>query len=156
MAASATAEPRPFIPIPVVIGLLVVAGMVTSGYLYIQYAGKQAEAEPLTPEAKAYTRNLKLADVEMKATQSYLGQEVVEILGRITNVGERDVRQVELTCIFYDPYGQVVRRLRVPIVKAAAGGLKVGEEKPFRLPFDDIPGSWNQTMPQLVIAQILF
>ena len=30
------------------------------------------------------------------------------------------------------------------------------ETKPFRLPFDNIPESWNQTMPQLVMARIEF
>jgi hypothetical protein len=28
--------------------------------------------------------------------------------------------------------------------------------RPFRLPFDDIPASWNNQMPQLVIARIGF
>ena len=31
------------------------------------------------------------------------------------------------------------------------GGLKPGEEKSFRLPFDTVPESWNQSMPGLVI-----
>jgi hypothetical protein len=34
--------------------------------------------------------------------------------------------------------------------------LKPGESRDFRLPFDDIPGSWNNQMPQLVIARIEF
>jgi hypothetical protein len=152
----AAKESSPFVPIPVIVGLLVAMGLGTGGFLWMKYGVSKSEPVPLTAEGKAYTRNLKLAGVEMKATQSYLGQEVVEIIGTITNSGDRDVKLVELTCIFYDPYGQVVRRLRVPIVKAASGGLKVGETRPFRMPFDDIPQSWNQTMPQLVIAQILF
>jgi hypothetical protein len=36
------------------------------------------------------------------------------------------------------------------------GGLAPGETKPFRLPFDDIPESWNQMLPQIVIARIEF
>lgn len=152
----AAKESSPFIPIPALVGVLVALGLGTGGYLWTKYGMAKAEPAPLTAEGKAYTRNLKLGGVEMKATQSYLGQEVVEITGSITNAGERNVKLVELTCIFYDPYGQVVRRLRVPIVKAASGGLNTGETKPFRMPFDDIPASWNQTMPQLVIAQILF
>jgi hypothetical protein len=63
---------------------------------------------------------------------------------------------VEVFCVFYDAYGQVVLRQRLPIVTARAGGLKPGESKPFRLPFDDLPSSWNQQMPQLVIAAIQF
>jgi hypothetical protein len=36
------------------------------------------------------------------------------------------------------------------------GGLKPGESKPFRLPFDDIPESWNNEIPRLVIASVQF
>ena len=47
---------------------------------------------------------------------------------------------MEIYCVFYDPYGQLVLRKRVPIVSARMGGLKPGETKSFRLPFDELPG----------------
>jgi hypothetical protein len=50
----------------------------------------------------------------------------------------------------------VVLRERVTIAGARAGHLAPGETKPFRLAFDNIPESWNQAMPDLVIAQIQF
>lgn len=108
---------------------------------------------PLTPEAKAYTRHLKLSDIAMQASDSFAGGRLVEILGKIQNAGDRPVRQIDITCIFYDPYNQVVTRQRLPIVKAS---LKPGEEKTFRLPFDTLPESWNQALPQVVIAGIAF
>jgi hypothetical protein len=110
----------------------------------------------LTPEAKAYTRSLKLSEVEMKAADTFLKQTLVEIVGKITNAGDRRLRSVEINCVFYDPYGQVVLRERVAVIRSRAGGLSPGETKSFRLPFDNIPESWNQTLPQLVIAQIVF
>ena len=36
------------------------------------------------------------------------------------------------------------------------GGLKPGETKAFRMAFDTIPESWNQSMPALVIAHMQF
>ena len=123
----------------------------------MQYVAKHAPADvPLTPEAKAYVKNLKLSDVDMKANESYLNQMVVEINGKIGNTGDRALDTVEIYCIFYDSYGQMVLRSRVPIVSPRMGGLKPGETKSFRLPFDEIPESWNQAMPQLVIAGVKF
>ena len=60
--------------------------------------------------------------------------------------------------MFYDPYGQVILcGERVPIVNARQmGKLAPGETKDFRLPFDNIPESWNQALPQIVIARIEF
>ncbi len=110
----------------------------------------------LTPEARAYLKNLALSEVQMQANESYLKQALVEFEGKITNKGDRVVKLVEINCIFYDPYRLVVLRERAAIAGRKAGDLRPGETKSFRLAFDSIPESWNKQMPDLVIAQILF
>jgi hypothetical protein len=147
---------KPQIGVPVYVASAFAAlGLAVFGYL--QFLAKQAPSDaPLTPEAKAYVKNLQLSDVEIKANKSYLNQMVVEIDGKIGNAGDRPLDTVEIYCVFYDSYGQLVLRSRVPIVSPRMGGLKPGETKTFRLPFDEIPESWNQAMPQLVIAGVKF
>ncbi|MBM3740028.1 MAG: DUF2393 domain-containing protein [Acidobacteria bacterium] len=153
MARSAV---KPLLPLPALMVMLLAAGAAAVG-LYLARAGSGTGAPtPISADAKAYTRNLKLADVEMKAMSSYMGQDMVEITGKISNNGDRPLRQVDLNCVFYDPYSQVVLRERVSIVRQKEGLLQPGQTRVFRLPFDSIPKSWNNTMPQLVIAQILF
>lgn len=138
----------------VVVALIILGGGL---FYYLQYVSNHAATGlTLTPEAKTYTRNLQLSDVTMKATESYLKQRVIEIDGKIGNTGDRALDLVEIYCTFRDGYGQVVLRKRVPIVSPRMGGLKPGETKSFRLPFDEIPPSWTQAMPQLVIAAIKF
>ena len=143
-------------PMAIVIGLVLVLGL--GGFLILERAAKKEPPAPppLTGAARAYARNLKLTNVEMKAHESYLKQSVVEIVGNIQNVGDRIVKTVEINCVFYDAYGQVVLRKRVPIVSARIGAVAPEQIKSFRLPFDDIPESWNQMMPQLVMAAIEF
>jgi len=139
------------IPLVIIGGLLPIIGGVW-WYLDREAAKPQAQA-PITAEAKNYVRNLKLSQVQMKATANFTGAAVIEVEGRITNNGDRTLARVELNCIFYDVNGLVVLRERVPIVKAP---LKPGETRDFRLPFEGVPLSWNQTLPQLVIAHISF
>lgn len=134
---------------------LVLAGAGVFAYLELAPHKPAAEA-PLTPEARAYIRNLKLSDVGMKASKNYFSQMVVEIAGNITNAGDRSLDTVEIYCVFYNYSGQVSLRQRVAIVSSKMGGLKPGETKSFRLPFDNTPESWNQMMPQLVIAAVKF
>ncbi len=142
-------------PVLMVVGLTAV-GLIAVWYLFFR-GGPPAPGKPLlTPEAKAYVRYLALSDVEMKAKESYLKQAVVEITGKITNAGQRPLKVVEINCVFFDPYGQLVLRERVAIVGQKMGGLAPGQSKSFRLPFDNIPESWNQALPQLVIARIVF
>jgi hypothetical protein len=144
------------IPIPFAVGAIVVILGLGAWAAYDYWARKHPPAPPvLTAEAKQYVHNLQLSNVEMKAAESYMKQRVVEILGKITNNGVRALRVVEINCVFYDAYGQVVLRERVTIV-GRAGVLRPGDKKNFRLAFDNIPESWNQALPQLVIAQIVF
>src|SRR5205823_2102939 len=129
-----------------------------AGFFFLDRASKQPPPAPppLTDEAKTYARNLKLANVDMKAHESFLKQSVVEITGDITNAGQRVVKLVEINCVFYDPYGNVILRQRVAIVSPKIGAVSPGETKSFRLPFDTVPETWNNVMPQLVIAGISF
>lgn len=152
MAESKIAIP----PFAVVMGALVVAG--AAGFWYLDRASQQPAPPPppLTAEARTYVSHLKLSDVDMSAHEDYFRQRVVEITGKIQNAGSRKLKLVEINCVFYDPYGQVVLRQRTPIVRGKAGGLAAGDTRPFRLPFDTIPESWNNVMPQMVIARIDF
>jgi hypothetical protein len=154
--AANTATERKGIPIAVLAGALVVI-LGAGFFLYLDRASHlPPPPAPLTTEARGYVRTLQLMDVDMQKHESYLKQAVVEIIGKIGNNGDRTLRVVEINCVFYDPYGQLVLRRRVAIVGQKMGGLAPGEKKNFRLAFDDIPDSWNQALPQLVIAQIVF
>ncbi len=142
-------------PVAIVIALLAAAGLAL--FVYLQFARPPQQGAPvLTGDARAYVKSLKLMDVQMDAHESYLKQAIVEITGKIGNEGDRVLKRVEINCVFYDAYGQLVLRERVPIVREKMGTLAPGEIKPFRLDFDNIPESRNQAMPQMVIAQILF
>jgi len=139
--------------------LIVILAVVLAGSAllwYLHTPPTQTDVIALTTDAKAYVRHLNLSDVQLKATESYLKQTITEIVGNIQNQGDRGLRSVEIMCVFYDAYGEVVLRERVPIVKNSTGVLKPGQTRAFRLPFDNVPASWNNQMPSLVIASIEF
>ena len=162
MAANSTAplKGKKQVSIPpalIVIALVLVVGL--AGFLYLNHEAKKPEPPPppLTGAAHDYVHNgfLPISDIDMQAHESYLKQQIVEITGKIGNTGDRVIDTVEIVCVFSDPAGQVIARRRVTIVKHGSR-LAPGETKPFRLPFDDIPDTWNQVMPQFVIARIEF
>jgi len=71
-------------------------------YWYLQREAPRPQGPVLTGEARAYIRagSLKLSGVEMKATKSYMSQRLVEITGKIANAGQRNLKQVDLNCVF--------------------------------------------------------
>jgi hypothetical protein len=124
---------------------------------YLEFVPRAPVAEiPLTADAKTYITKLQLNDVGIQAKLDYFGQKVVEISGSIGNGGDRNLGVVEVSVVFRDYAGKILSRQRAPIVSVKMGGLKPGETKPFRLPFDAVPEGWNNQMPQLVIAGIDF
>lgn len=147
-------EPASRLPFLIVGAVLILGG---AGFVYLRETASTGPAPMvLSPEARAYVKNLKLSEVGMKANESYMGGAVVEITGKIANNGPSVLKQVDLYCVFYDTMNQVVLRAPVSIVRAKTGGLAPGATKDFRLPFDNLPQSWNNDMPQLVIGQIVF
>jgi hypothetical protein len=152
----AAAPKRRAIGVPALVaGAIALVGVGAFAYLAMKPA-PPAQEIPLSAEGKAYVRNLQLSDVNMKATGSYASQMLVEIEGKIANAGDRPVDTIEIYCAFRDPGGQIIYKPRLAIVSPKTGGLKPGETKAFRLPFDEIPDSWNNAMPQLVVAGVKF
>jgi hypothetical protein len=92
----------------------------------------------------------------MQATENFMQQRVVEIQGKITNNGPRALESVDVYCLFYGVDGREIYRERLAIVPPRGAALNSRETRSFRLPFDNLPDGWNQTMPKLVIAQIRF
>jgi len=143
-------------PASIVIALAVILILGVFGWLSFGPMPAPPPAPVLTQQAKAYLASLALSNVRMQAAESYVNQRVVEILGDITNKGDRTVSTVEVTCVFRDFSGREILRERVFVVDRQNGPLSSGATKPFRLAFDDIPNTWNQALPSLVIAQIEF
>ena len=160
-------------PMAIVAGIVVLLGL--AGFWYLDRLSRQGPvtAPPLTGAAKAYVKYLRFVGADgttpeapkMESHESYLKQSIVEITGNILNAGDRVLDSVELTWVFYEPgavmpdgrlYQEVIWRERTFVVTKKAGGLEPGKSRPFRVAFDNIPDSWNQAMPQVVIAGIEF
>jgi hypothetical protein len=160
-------------PMAVVAGIVVLVGL--AGFWYLDHVSRQSPRAPapLTGAAKAYVKFLRfVADdgvtpqaPEMKSHESYLQQSIVEITGNILNSGDRVLNTVEITWVFYEPgsvmpdgrlYQEVIWRERTFVVTKKTGGLEPGKARSFRVAFDNIPDSWNQAMPNPVIAAIEF
>jgi hypothetical protein len=136
------------------LGIILIAGVF--GWLTF---GSKPQAPPppvLTAEAKQYVGNLAFSNVHIQAAESLVNQRVVEILGDITNKGDRTVKLAEVTCVFKDYYGKELQRERVALIGQTTGPLPPSASKPFRLAFDDLADTWNQAYPDFVIAQIQF
>ena len=97
-----------------------------------------------------------LSDVRMQASENFMRQRVIEVLGRISDNGSRAVSTVEVYCLFYGTDGREIHRERLAIIPRQGPPLRPGETRAFRLPFDALPDGWNQAVPKMVIAEMTF
>lgn len=142
--------------VPIAIGVIIVALAVTFVFRPGRPRAAQETAAAAPSEAKAYVKNLELADVAMHASENFMKQQLVEVEGKITNHGNRSLKAIDVFCLFYNPSGQEVHRERSAIVAAKTNPLAPGQTRTFRLPFDALPDGWNQAVPRMVIASIVF
>lgn len=136
--------------------LAAILGGVGAYFLHQNWMDRAPLLPQLTEEAKAYLPHLALSDVEMNAEESFLEQTIVAIEGKLTNQGTRALRAVDIHCVFREPYGEEVARELVRIVGRRGNDLPPEETRSFRLAFDGVAAEWNQALPDLYIAQVVF
>lgn len=139
-----------------VFALSAVVGLTGSYLLYLDWLDRAPLLPQLTAEAKAYLPNLALSDVKMSAEESFLEQTTIRIDGTLTNHGTRPLGAVDIHCVFREPYGQEIGRELARIVDRRSNGLAPSAKQSFRISFDNVADTWNQALPDLYIAQVVF
>jgi hypothetical protein len=158
MSPSSAAANKKALPVTAIATAAVFALAAFAGFAYLNRPAQKAAEGAASQEAKAYLTNLALSDVSMQASENLMNQKVVEVLGNISNNGPRELKSIDLYCLFYSVDGHLLYRERLRIVGGVEtrGSLKPGATKAFRMPFDSLPDGWNQALPKMVIAQIAF
>ena len=136
--------------------LATVVGLIGSYLISLNWMDHAPLLPQLTEESKTYLPNLELRKVQMSAEESFLEQTIVRIEGELINQGKRYLRAVDIHCVFRESYGQEVGREFVRIVGRQNNQLGPGETQLFRLSFDSVPTDWNQALPDLYVAQMVF
>lgn len=136
------------------VAVLAVAGFIA--WLTFSPAPAPPPQPVLTAEAKAYLPNLNLSDVQPQTSESYIEKSLFEIMGKISNSGTRVVTGIRVKCVFRDSTGNEIKRELATVIGVRGGPLAPASTKSFRLAFDDVPTTWNQQMPDFVIAEIRF
>ena len=147
-------EGKRSLPVGVLVALAFVAVVLLG--LYLLVARQSSTTRPADPsqEAVAYAERLSVAELRMSAEENFLGQQVVYLDGKLTNRGDKAIRQLSVRLFFRDTLSQVVLRDDQEVIKARSAPLSPGETREFRLLFDRIPDSWNLQVPQFQLVTL--
>ena len=117
-------------------------------------SGGSAAEQPLpfgTAE-QAYAVHIHFLNPQMSRLANFLNQEVTYISGTIANDGARDVREIEVTLEFHDPFNQVVLRDKQRLFSQYDAPLPAGQQRDFQVGYEHISAQWNNVYPTIRIT----
>jgi hypothetical protein len=100
----------------------------------------------------AYAPQIKIGNVELSRAANFLKQEVTSIAGIISNSGQRNILELEVTLEFHDVSQKPVLREARRLYGPAETPLLAGTMREFQFSFENIPPDWNQAPPVFVIT----
>jgi hypothetical protein len=139
-----------------VAGLLVVIVVMTAAYFLLRGSGASGTGKPaplpMGDAELAYAPQIKIGNVEMSRAANFLKQEVTSIGGEISNSGQRNIVELEVTLEFHDVSQKTVLREARRLYGAGEIPLAAGSTREFQFSFENIPPDWNQAPPVFVIT----
>jgi hypothetical protein len=147
---------------------LVIAGLVVVAILgVLLLAGRKKAPQVIGIQPLAiYAANLPLSDLKMSESTSLSGGKSTFLDGRVRNTGNSIVSGVTVQVLFRNDENMppdvettplMLIRTRDPYVDTqmiGAAPLKPGDEREFRLIFENVPNNWNQQMPEVRVVRV--
>ncbi|MFN8007262.1 MAG: hypothetical protein U0V70_09615 [Terriglobia bacterium] len=136
--------------------LFVVAAATT--WIVIGCRGKSSNSpSPATlAEAESYKSKIELTHLGLAKGESFLGDHVYYVEGKVTNSGDRRVQRIELIFVFKDNLNQIVlRESRKAVEYKGGGGLGPKQTTNFQVAFDHLPKDWNHILPEIEVGNLV-
>jgi hypothetical protein len=166
LISSSPARERNWAPLAIAAGAVVVVAALVI-FMMQRGAGK-ATVAPVNAAADPYAASLPISNLQMSESSNLAGGKVTYLDGHILNKGDRTVTGVLVQVLFRNGAQEVAQnetqplkaiRMRQPYVDVAplsGSPLKPGDERDFRLIFDNVTPDWDGAYPQLRILHVSF
>jgi hypothetical protein len=153
------AAERSRLPVAFLAGIVIVTLFIGAAVLLSRYstpAGPKT-LKPLLmgPSEQAYASQIHFLEPKMSRAANFLNQEVTFIFGTVENVGDRKVKQVEITFEFHDPFNQVVLRDKQRLFLPVAPAMLPGQKRDFQIGYEHISAQWNNVYPTIQVTGLL-
>lgn len=157
---SSDREPRDWKPFIIGLALVVV---VVAALVFFSRPARNTGAPP-----NPYISKIAIGNVAMSKEASFLGSEVTYVDAAITNNGDRTVLGVTVQAVFRNSLSQVVGDEKTParvlapnplagypdLVSMAKAPIEPGKSRNVRITFEHISTDWNQSTPELIVADV--
>lgn len=151
---------RSRLPVAFLVGIAIVAVLVTGAVLYSRYAvPDESQIEkplPMGPAEQAYAQQIQFLEPKMSRAANFLNQEVTFVFGTVQNGGDRKVKQIEIMLEFHDPFKQVVLRDTQRLFLPTAPPMLPGQQRDFQVGYEHLPAQWDNGYPSIRVTGLSF
>lgn len=142
-----------FSSLRIIIPIIVVLLLVTSTGCGQKVSDSSSQAT--AAEEESYKSKIELTHIGLAKGESFLGDHVYYIEGKVKNLGNRVVQRIELTFSFKDNLNQVVLKESRKALEYKGGGLEPQQSNNFQVAFEHLPKDWNRIIPDVEVNKIV-
>jgi hypothetical protein len=154
---------RNWMPVALAAGVVVV---VVALVFFFTRGHNGSSIAPLDAAADPYAGSLPISHVAMSESSNLAGGKVTYLDGHIANAGNKTVTGITVQVLFRNPAHEVAQnetqammliRTREPYIDTepvSAAPLAPGDERDFRLSFDQVTPSWDGAYPEIRILHV--
>ena len=152
-------EERSRLPIAFGAGLVIV--LILFGGLFLltrrlHSNGPSPEVKlPFGPVEQAYAERIRLTDMHMAKATNFLNQEFTYVAGTMTNDGVRDIKAMDVTIEFRDPFKQVILKDSEHLIGPDTAALTAGQKGTFQVSVEHLPAEWNHEYPIISVTGLV-
>jgi hypothetical protein len=156
---SSYSEERSRLPIAFGAGLIIV--LILFGGLFLitrrmHSSGPAAEVKlPFGVTEQAYSERIHFTDMHMAKATNFLNQEFTYVAGTMTNDGTRDIKAMDVSIEFRDPFKQVILRDSEHVVGPDTAPLTAGQKGTFQVSVEHLPAEWNHEYPIIRVTGLV-
>jgi hypothetical protein len=137
-------------------GLIIVLIIAGGAYFWIEKTGDKPTAKapplPMGAEEQAYASLVTFGDFDLNRVSNFLNQQVINVAGAVSNGGQRNVLEMEVSMEFQDTGQKVILTEKQRMFGSKERPLQSLEKRAFQLNFENIPDGWNQVPPKFTIT----
>jgi len=159
------ARERNWIPLAIAAGVVILA---VSVVVIVMERGRGASpVAPVTAALDPYAGDLPVTNLALSESSNLAGGKVTYLDGHIANKGGKTVTGISVQVLFRNaahevaqndpPQPMMLIRTRDPYIDTeavSAAPLKPGDERDFRLSFDQVTPDWDGAFPQVRILRV--
>jgi hypothetical protein len=139
-------------------GLIIVAILVAVIVLVVKHTRTAPVAEvklPYGAAEQAYSDRIHFDDIKLAHAANFLNQDFTYVAGTIANMGDKDIKAIQVQIEFRNTLNQVVLRENESLIPPDAEPIPAGQRRDFQVTLEHLSEEWNHQYPSIHVTGLV-